>query len=100
MNGRVATVPSIEIAASENDRRPSSTSASHLPHMQELSRSEWNRRSVADNFNDVFLHLVWATWDRQPFLTPAVCDVAYPCIMSVARARQCPAVVIGGVEDH
>jgi REP element-mobilizing transposase RayT len=55
---------------------------------------------VADDFCDVFLHMVWATWDRQPLLTPEVCAVAYTQILNAARDVRCPAVVIGGIEDH
>jgi len=48
----------------------------------------------------IYVHLVWATWERQPLLTP---DLAPRVQRLVAnKARECGAEVlaIGGVEDH
>ena len=49
---------------------------------------------------DIFIHLVWATWDRQPILT----DDLAPRVQHVVakKAQECGAEVLalGGVADH
>jgi putative transposase len=55
---------------------------------------------MADVKNLVSLHLVWATYDLLPKLTPEVAKVAYECIRSVGDRLHCPVIAIGGVEDH
>jgi putative transposase len=49
---------------------------------------------------DVFIHLIWATWDRQPILT----DELAPRVQHVVakKAQECGAEVlaIGGAADH
>jgi len=52
------------------------------------------------NYNRAYLHFVWATWDRQPLLMPAVRDFVYPIILSECAKQKCRVEAIGGVEDH
>jgi putative transposase len=49
---------------------------------------------------EVYLHIVWATWDRAPLLTPAVRSRVYLCIREEAARLKSEVVAIGGVEDH
>lgn len=52
------------------------------------------------NYTQVYLHMVWATWDRKPLLTPEVRAVVYPGLLAeCARLRSVP-IAIGGVADH
>ena len=48
----------------------------------------------------IFIHLVWATWGRQPLLTPDFSPRVQRVV--VDKAQECGAEVlaIGGVEDH
>ena len=54
------------------------------------------RRSKAE----VYLHLVWATRHRQPWLTPELISPVYNCIETVARRLGYTVLAIGGMPDH
>ena len=55
---------------------------------------------MAGVMNEVCLHLVWATWDRQPLLTRPVRAMVYRQIVAKAKEHGCPVLAIGGIEDH
>ena len=46
------------------------------------------------------MHLVWATWDRAPLITPAIRDRIYPMMQHHASEMGANVVAIGGMEDH
>lgn len=48
----------------------------------------------------VFIHMVWATWDRLPLLTPEAEHQAYRTIGAKCKELGVDMVAIGGVEDH
>lgn len=48
----------------------------------------------------LYLHLVWATWDRLPVLTPALESRVYAALATKARELGCEPLAIGGLEDH
>jgi REP element-mobilizing transposase RayT len=48
----------------------------------------------------VYVHLVWATWDRLPLLTGAVKRMAYRAIGAACEEMEATVVAQGGVEDH
>ena len=50
--------------------------------------------------NDYFLHLVWATYRREPYLTGEVEAMIYACIRSEARQMGCEVLALGGLADH
>jgi len=50
--------------------------------------------------NWVYLHLVWATYDRQPLLTPEIRALVYRQITVKGEENRCPVQAIGGIEDH
>ncbi len=54
------------------------------------------RRSKAE----VYLHLVWATHNRHPWLTPELALPVYGCIETVARRLDCTVLALGGMPDH
>ena len=54
------------------------------------------RRSL----NRVYVHLVWATWDRLPLITSDIEAQVYVAIRDKCREFGCPVYAIGGVEDH
>jgi REP element-mobilizing transposase RayT len=48
----------------------------------------------------IFLHCVWATWDRLSLLTPATERIAYRAIEGKCAELGVEVLAIGGVEDH
>ena len=51
-------------------------------------------------YTKLYVHCVWATWDRQPFLTPPVEARLYGAISAKCHALRCEAIAIGGDLDH
>ena len=54
------------------------------------------RRSKAE----VYLHLVWATHNRRPWLTPDLTPIVYDAITRVARRLKVTILAVGGMPDH
>jgi putative transposase len=48
----------------------------------------------------VYIHIVWGTWDRAPILVPDVKRSVYACILAKCRALKVVVHAIGGTEDH
>jgi putative transposase len=48
----------------------------------------------------LFLHLVWATWDRLPLITPDIERRLYRNIESEAQKQGCTVLALNGTEDH
>jgi REP element-mobilizing transposase RayT len=72
-------------------RPPSWTLLCPLWHMEDTMR----RNKLA-----LFLHLVWATWDRLPLITPDIERRLYRNIESEARKQGCIVLALNGTEDH
>ena len=51
-------------------------------------------------YTQLYLHLVWATWDRLPLIRPDLQRPIYGCIQDQLRKHRCDVVAIGGIEDH
>ena len=51
-------------------------------------------------YTQLYLHCVWATWDRRPLITPALESVLYAAIQAKCHALQSPCQAIGGMPDH
>jgi len=51
-------------------------------------------------YSELYVHLVWATWDRLPILTPEIEKRVYAAIADKCRAMDCEPLAIGGVADH
>ena len=49
---------------------------------------------------EVYIHLVWSTWDRHPLLTERVRPRVFNCIRSECARMKADVVALGGVEDH
>lgn len=49
---------------------------------------------------ELFVHLVWSTWDRKPMIDNELRPWLWATIATIAREIGCPWVVVGGVEDH
>ena len=48
----------------------------------------------------LYLHLVWATWDRHPLITPEIERPLYRCIQKEAKDKGCKVLALNGVADH
>lgn len=51
-------------------------------------------------FTKLYVHLVWATWDRLPLITPVIEPRLYAAIQAKSQELGCQALIIGGVADH
>jgi REP element-mobilizing transposase RayT len=49
---------------------------------------------------EVYVHFVWATWDRLPVLIPGIRDRVFRAILAKCDELGCRAEAIGGVDDH
>ena len=48
----------------------------------------------------LYVHLVWATWDRAPLITPAIRERVYGAMQHHASKLRSEVIAIGGIEDH
>ncbi len=55
---------------------------------------------MREPFTQLYVHLVWATWDRLPLVTPEVEKRLYGAILAKCRELRCPPIRIGGIQDH
>lgn len=55
---------------------------------------------MRENFTQLYLHYVWATWDRLPLITPDIQQVIYAAILGECNNLGCTAIAVGGIEDH
>jgi REP element-mobilizing transposase RayT len=52
-------------------------------------------------YTQLYLHLVWATWDRHPFLADLeLRSRVYECLQAECRSLKADVLAIGGIEDH
>jgi REP element-mobilizing transposase RayT len=51
-------------------------------------------------FLQLYVHFVWATWDRLPLITPQAEARIYNCIAAKCHELKCDPIAIGGIEDH
>jgi putative transposase len=51
-------------------------------------------------YSQLYIHMVWATWDRLPLLSPELKSAVYACIQAECTALKAEVIAIGGVEDH
>jgi putative transposase len=56
---------------------------------------------MSQSFVQVYLHIVFSTKHRQPFLQdPVLRDELHKYLAGTCNAQRCPAIQVGGVEDH
>ena len=48
----------------------------------------------------LYIHLVWATWDRLPLVTHDIERLVHRCIESQARDQGCVVLALNGTSDH
>ncbi|HEX7410107.1 MAG TPA: IS200/IS605 family transposase [Candidatus Binatia bacterium] len=55
---------------------------------------------MRSRFTQLYLHSVWATWDRMPLLVPAIEQTVYAAVLAKCRQLDCEPLAIGGMADH
>jgi putative transposase len=55
---------------------------------------------MPNSHTEVYIHLVWATWDRQSLITSAIETRLYNQLRSRCRDMQAHLHAIGGMPDH
>jgi putative transposase len=50
--------------------------------------------------SEMYLHMVWATKHREPFLTPEVERSVHRCIQKEAARLNCVVLALNGMPDH
>lgn len=51
-------------------------------------------------YTQLYLHCIWATWDRLPLITPQIETQLYASIQVKCSELKCHLLAIGGIEDH
>src|ERR1041384_2482363 len=51
-------------------------------------------------YTKLFVHLVWATWDRIPMIPPDMDARLHSMIREKLREIGCLPIAVGGIEDH
>lgn len=51
-------------------------------------------------YTQLYLHCVWATWDRLPLITPIIGARLYAAIVAKCLELKCESIAIGGDVDH
>lgn len=51
-------------------------------------------------FTQLYLHCVWATWDRMPLVVPQIEQAVYGAVLAKSRELNCEPLAIGGMPDH
>lgn len=51
-------------------------------------------------YTQLYLHMIWATWDRLPLITLALEPKIYAAIAAECRKLKCEPLAIGGIENH
>jgi putative transposase len=85
----IANLPTrlaIEIAATKTRSRPAPTG--------------FERTKMREPYTQLFLHCVWATWDRLPLISSEIEAALYKAIVAKAHELKCDVVAIGGTVDH
>jgi REP element-mobilizing transposase RayT len=55
---------------------------------------------MPSSYSKLYVHLVWATWDRLPLISMQIEAAVYAAILAKCRELQCQPVRIGGIPDH
>ncbi len=48
----------------------------------------------------LYIHLIWATWDRDSLILPPIEKAIYRCIVNQVQKLGCEVIAINGVSDH
>lgn len=51
-------------------------------------------------YTQLYVHLIWSTWDRLPLITEALEPQLYAAMTAKCRQLKCEPLAIGGISDH
>jgi putative transposase len=57
-------------------------------------------RTMPASMTQLFIHYVWGTWQRMPWLEGDVRDIAYRTILAKCKAHGVQVLALDGIEDH
>lgn len=52
------------------------------------------------SYNQLYVHLVWSTWQRLPLITPELEPHVYAALASKCTELKCKPIAINGIADH
>jgi len=55
---------------------------------------------MRDRYSRLYVHVIWATWDRLPLIDEELRAPLYRAITGQARRARCEAMAVGGIADH
>ena len=55
---------------------------------------------MSATFGDLYVHLVWSTFGRAPWISERIEKPLYAAIAEKCRELRCPPLTIGGIADH
>jgi putative transposase len=55
---------------------------------------------MGDAYTRLYVHLVWATWNRQPFITEEIEPLLYRSMIAKATEMGCVTIAAGGYTEH
>ena len=55
---------------------------------------------MRESLVQLYVHIVWSTWDRLPLIAPELEQAIYACIQSECKALNTEPIAIGGTCDH
>ncbi|MBV9850530.1 MAG: IS200/IS605 family transposase [Armatimonadetes bacterium] len=53
-----------------------------------------------DAFSLLYVHIVWTTWQRTPWLTTEPRSAAYACMTATCDTLNCTVIALDGTDDH
>jgi putative transposase len=55
---------------------------------------------MMDALVQIYLHFVWATWDRLPLISQDIEQGIYTSILEKCKEKDCIVIALGGTSDH
>lgn len=55
---------------------------------------------MSHTFAKIWIHAVWSTKERQPFIKPEIENILFDCMEEQFRELDCPIRIINGMPDH
>jgi REP element-mobilizing transposase RayT len=49
---------------------------------------------------EIYIHLIWTTWDREPFITPELEADIFPIMCEIVERHGAKILAVNGVADH
>lgn len=49
---------------------------------------------------EIYIHLIWTTWDREPLITPTLERDLFPIMCEIAERHGAKMLAVNGVSDH